>query len=246
MQNKSRTKKKNRSLKRLREILGEPGKPITQRQFAAMVGASLPSIKAVERGEYPIKPPLARKVVLATGAQLTWPVIRGGRLEHVPLPNGEIRWMPIGEAMANECMQTKHPGRAYTRTHFDIHRRFFGFLGIDWTNPAECKRAAERALERCMPSLRALFVAAAKPGVAGLNHRLPGLYASLENWMSKEDRAFKLTRRITAQKNGRPKPLPDAKKKTGESLATPARLATALPVKPVSKSSHPQPQRASR
>ena len=102
---------------------------MTQKQFAAMAGVSLPSIKAVESGQYPVKPRLAHKIALATGAQLLWWDFRHthqGKVKRRPVPDGEIYWLPMGDSMCDEIIESgKRPERLYTRKHFNLHRRFF-------------------------------------------------------------------------------------------------------------------------
>lgn len=181
---KTRKRTPNRSLKRLREIVGTEGRPMTQKQFAAMVGVSLPLIKAVESGQYPVTVKLAHKIALATGAQLTWWDfrIRRGRAK-VPVPNGKILWVPIGEDMDDPSpSRAKRLPHDYTRKHFDHHRRFFR------TDP----EAAEMAIKEVVPVIEKLFLAASKPGVAGVKHRLPTVRASFWDWVRETNRAFSL------------------------------------------------------
>jgi DNA-binding XRE family transcriptional regulator len=185
----------NLSLKRLREIVGTTKKGMTQKQFAAMIGASLPLIKAVESGQYHVKEPLARKIAIATGAQLMMWDFRNypktGKAERVPVPNGKIFWLPLGEEMASDsAMQRPRPSvparlsspANYERKHYEFHRRFFK------TGP----EAAKLALKEALPKIEELFKAAAKPGVAGIKDRLPALRASLWNWMHEASDKFKL------------------------------------------------------
>jgi DNA-binding XRE family transcriptional regulator len=184
-QNRRRTV--NQSLKNLRAILG-----MTQPQFAALVGVSLQLIKGVETGQFPLAKGLARKIQMATGAVFSLPHIekhRGTyrRLER-PVKNGDVKFFIRGEGMAYSLMDSKRvrSGEEYTPEHFEVHRRFFQ------TN----HEAAKLALKEVMPAIEAVFAAAAKPGVAGMKHRLPGLRASLWDWIREANRAFKLNVQI--------------------------------------------------
>ncbi len=121
-----RTLKPNLSLKKLREITG-----LTQRDFSVMVGVSLPLIKMVECGLKPLTEGLAGKILIATGGRLIWwdfSKIRNGKVSRVPVPNGKIYWVAMGEEMTEDLMykKTKLLSRTeYSREHFDYHRRFF-------------------------------------------------------------------------------------------------------------------------
>ena len=147
-------------LKKLREIIGSNGEPMTQRQFAAMVGVSLPLIKAVETGQVPMTDKLARNVEIATGAVFVWPHYRqnGTTLEYAP--NGKV-WSIWREIDANNRLLSS--GRDFTKITFERHRRFYG-------SNAE---AAAMAIKEAVPLIEEMFRAAAKPGLAGAKHRLP-------------------------------------------------------------------------
>lgn len=176
---------KNKSLTLLREIIGSDGKPMTQKKFAAMVGVCLSSIKNAEYGGNTVGRPLANKIALATGAQLLWWDFRhpkNGKVKRIPVPNGKIYWLPIGEAIAGDAIGGKNLGRDYTPKHFEYHRQFF----------KTDVKAADLALKEITPVLRALFEKAAKSGLAGLNHRLPALRASLWDWISDANHKLKL------------------------------------------------------
>jgi hypothetical protein len=150
-----------------------------------MVGVSLSLIKNVEYGEYPVGRPLANKIALATGAQLLgWDLrpTKNGKAKRIPVPNGKIYWLPRGEAMAEDVIGRRNLGRDYTPEHFEYHRQFF----------KTDVKAADLALKEITPVLRALFEKAAKSGLAGLNHRLPALRASLWNWISDANHKLKL------------------------------------------------------
>ena len=166
---------KNRSLKRLREILVTNGKRMTQKNFAALVGVSLIEIKKVEGGSR-MTPWLADKIELATGARLLWGVLdRHGRIKDVPVP------MPSGEipVCAGRVVQIKPGGdferitgrvlRAYTLRDFERHVEDMGARGNDFA-----------------PAIEALFAAAAKQNV------LPAFRHSLWKWMDKANKEFGL------------------------------------------------------
>src|ERR1700722_3960382 len=61
---KKRKKVRNQAVLGLRQILG-----VTQREFALLVGASLDLIKGVESGRNKLSRALARRIVMATGAE---------------------------------------------------------------------------------------------------------------------------------------------------------------------------------
>lgn len=169
----------NESLKNLRKIIG-----VTQKKFAAMVGVSLPSIKAVESGQYPVKWPLANKISTATGAQLLWWDFHPGHQGKFPVPNGKIYWVPIGEEMADDSRTTKSrlSHTEYTMKHFEYHRRFF----------RSDSKAAELAIKEVLPVIKDMFLEASKPGLAGLKHRLPAMRRSLWNWICDAKKQFNL------------------------------------------------------
>jgi hypothetical protein len=180
----------NRSLKKLREIIGGD-RPMTQKQFAAMVGVSLPLIKAVETGQLPLAKSLARKIEVATGAVFEMPRIQGNRFRLKPLPDGRVGYVmhldvasdaPDGRSIPFDGVIRKGLGPNYTKECFDWHRRFF----------ESTPDAAKLALEEVVPALREIFFAASKPGVAGLRHRLPAARASLWDWVAETNKAFRL------------------------------------------------------
>ncbi len=169
----------NLSLKKLREIIGANGEPMTQKQFASMVGVSLPLIKAVESGQVPLTEKLQRNIEIATGAIFAWPHYKETGLEIERAPNGEV-WGAMLHVGGGRL------SRDYSRAHWERHQRFY----------ASDDHAANLALKEAMPALEALFTAAAKPGVAGAKHRLPSLRASLQEWMREANENFKLGVRI--------------------------------------------------
>jgi transcriptional regulator with XRE-family HTH domain len=159
---KNRKRQPNLFLIKLRkEILG-----MTQVQFAAMVGVSLPLIKGVETGQLPLADRLARKIRIATGATML-----DGKVAKVfclrPLGGGE---------------STSPLAKEYTKEDFERHRTLF----------KSNKEAADTALRDVLPFLISLFKKASKSGVAGTNHRLPALTASLWDWMDTARKEFKV------------------------------------------------------
>jgi hypothetical protein len=156
---------------------------MNQKQFAAMVGVSLPLVKMVETGQQPLAESFARKIHIATGAVLSFPDLSGNRLHWKPFSNGKVRYLPQGEGMADALIASKKElGWEYTKEHFDWHREFF----------QSSPKAAELAMKEIVPALQELFLTAAKPGVAGLKHRLPAIRASLWDWMAETNKAFRL------------------------------------------------------
>lgn len=156
-----------------------------------MVGVSLVLVKMVETGQQPMAKSFARKILIATGARFDWPQFDKARVYYKPLPNGEVGYIGIGgEAMAHaEIDSGKRLGRKYTKEHFDWHRRFFK------SNPA----AAELALKEIVPTLKELFMAAAKSNTMAFTHRLPAIRASLWDWMAEADKAFGLGLKLPNQ-----------------------------------------------
>ena len=60
--------------------------------------------------------------------------------------------------------------------------------GVHGFDPA----AAMARMEEMMPELRSLFLAAAKPGVAGIRNRLPAFVRAFRWWMAEASETFQL------------------------------------------------------
>jgi transcriptional regulator with XRE-family HTH domain len=153
----------NRSLRRLREILGK-----NQQDFAGMLGVSVDLIKSLECGRAVLTDKMAMRILFSTGARVG--VWRKGSKPAVlePFIDGTVlnAWL-------------KAP---YTLGDFERHQQRRG----------SDQKSADVALGEVMPELKALFHAAAKPGPAGLKNRLPGLAVSLWDWIWENDERFKL------------------------------------------------------
>ena len=165
----ARTKKRepHAGLKKLRKILGQ-----TQKQFAALVGVSVPLVKMVESGQQPLAQKFNEAIRVATGASL-WkrdgPVFGCPSAGWSPLPNGKIVLGGWGY---------RHP---YTRKTFDW-----------WQRHQTGKAAALEDWKQIAPILKRLYLVAAEPGVAGVKPRLAALDASLWAWVWKADEDFQL------------------------------------------------------
>lgn len=168
---KSNDKFPNKSLKNLREILG-----MSQERFAAEIGVSPDSIDSIEIGRMALTPKMARRITVATGAQL-------GTTKYV-WPSMRASWHPFTDGTVRSGWRNKeHPSNAYTIETFKYHQTKFQ------TSP---KAAEEQLAEIVEQGLRPLFIAASKPS-KGAKYRLPALVLELEDWIQEAEAKFKLS-----------------------------------------------------
>ena len=101
---------------------------MTQKQFAAMVGVSLPLIKAVESGQYDAKEKLARKIALETGAVL-------GK-------NGKVVWLGFRAPVIENRNDALSSGKSYESKHRNLFKEFWE------TTAEEIEKTIERQIKK--------------------------------------------------------------------------------------------------
>jgi len=178
-----RIDKAGRLVAQLRDLIGK-----SQSQFAAMVGVSKHTIISVENGRNKLSRNLAKRIQLATGANIGDENFEFQVDGFVSASEKAAQLSP--EAVA--FLRRRHDGtgkndRAYTREDFEQWRKNF-YPSND--------RTARKRLEEMKLWLEVVFRAAAKPGVAGNRDRLPAVRQSLVEWLNETAENFKLEKEI--------------------------------------------------
>jgi DNA-binding XRE family transcriptional regulator len=171
-------KDSGRLVAQLRKTIGK-----SQSQFAAMIGVSKHTIISVENGRNKLSRNLARRIQMATGAE-----ILDETLSFEPVI-ADYNALP---PEARKFMRRRWDGTGkydnlYTGEDFEQWRtNFFS------TND----EAARKLFDKIKKWVEFLFRAAAKPGVAGNRDRLPAVYQSLVEWLNQSLEHFKLRNEV--------------------------------------------------
>ena len=169
----------------IRKIIGK-----SQSQFAALVGVSKHTIISVENGRNKLSKNLARRIQIATGAQILDGKFRFEPEYDLPVADPSGKFTPeLSEFINSRWDGTGKYDDLYTRQDFEQWRAIF-FPSTD--------EAAQKSFDQIKHWVEFIFKAAAKPGLAGNRDRLPAVYQSLVEWLNETRETFKLEKEINA------------------------------------------------
>lgn len=167
----------------VRKIIGK-----SQSQFAALVGVSKHTIISVENGRNKLSKNLARRIQIATGAQILDGKFRFEPEYFVPAAESPGKLTPKASKFLHDRWDgTGKYDDLYTRQDFEQWRANF------FPSNAE---AARKSFDEIKQWVEFIFKAAAKPGVAGNRDRLPAVYQSLVEWLNETKETFKLEKEV--------------------------------------------------
>jgi transcriptional regulator with XRE-family HTH domain len=174
-----------RLVAQIRKIIGK-----SQSQFAVMVGVSKHAIISVENGRNKLTQKLAKRIRVATGADITGENFRFEPVGNIPAVENPHKLTP--EAL--NFLHRRYDGTGkyddlYTREDFDQWRANF-YPSND--------EVARKHFDQIKTWVEYLFRAAAKSSIAGNRDRLPAVRQSLVEWLDGARENFKLEQEVDA------------------------------------------------